>query len=111
MTEQQEDAIIGKGRQISDEEIKSFFDKKHGPSSFEKETERNLGEFYTKMKEWYEETISKFLDSAKGQAFLKEHEGENPEEVLEIMISKSNLEGLYSAQIKEQIERLRGKVF
>lgn len=110
MSEQERAFFEGKG--ISEEEIKEYFKKKaaSGKGSFELENERLKKELEDFKVKWLEKTIGRFLDSREGKKFVKEHEGKSPDEMLEILLDKSNLGKLYQEAIKKQIRKMRGEV-
>lgn len=107
-----QEKVFFKGKKMSELEIKDFFLKKAASrtSSFDTETQRLISEIEDFKSNWIEEAIGKFLDSKKGQEFIKEHEDKTPDKVFEILVRESNLAGLYNAALKRKIKQLQGAV-
>ncbi|MBA7611827.1 hypothetical protein ES703_19058 [subsurface metagenome] len=99
-----------KGQKMTHEEIKEYFKKKAGTrkGSFDLETERLLKEIETFEAQWWNTTINKFLDGKEGKKFLEDHEGENPDEVFEILLKQSNIGTLFNKALSKKIDELRG---
>lgn len=51
-----------------------------------------------------------FLDGKEGKRFVKDHEDQNPDEVLEILLKQSNIGDLFNKALKRKISELRGAI-
>jgi len=78
--------------------------------SYEHETARLQKELSNHVSEWFEKTVSKFLETKEGLEFVKKYEGKSAEEAAKILIEGSNLGQLLNEQIKKKISQLRGAV-
>ncbi|MBA7614391.1 hypothetical protein ES703_21655 [subsurface metagenome] len=112
MSEQQENAIFGKGKKMTSAEIKEFFKKKAGSQKgdFNLETERLQKELRDFKDNWFTETITKFFAGKEGKEFLEKHKDDDPDDAYEFLMKHSNITKLYAKAFNRKLDQLRGVV-